>query len=68
MRECGVSRCRQQVYAQAEMCTYHEKLRAGLLEKATDYLSDTQIDAMMGGRTHEDGRKLDGYISSEVQP
>jgi hypothetical protein len=60
--------CRQQVYGESTHCSYHEKRLAGLLAPLEEYLSDTEIDATMGGREHHDGRRLDHFHSSEDSP
>ncbi|HEX7099333.1 MAG TPA: hypothetical protein VF377_08820 [Acidimicrobiia bacterium] len=43
------------------LCHYHQKLKAGLLQEAAEYLSDTEIDTLFGGRRRSDGRRLDHY-------
>lgn len=66
-------RCQQPAGTGAEQCTYHtrrsedgdsyyeRKVVLGLVQPVEDYLTDVEIGATLGGRKHEDGRRLDAY-------
>lgn len=46
-------------------CYYHDKLTGDLLQPVRSYLSESEISAMMSGRRHDDGRRLDAYVLEE---
>ena len=48
--------------AGTQLCSYHEKVKQGLLQPAAEVLSDVEIKTIMGGRFHGDGRRLDHYV------
>jgi hypothetical protein len=43
-------------------CYYHDKVAAKLLEQTVEYLSETELEQMFGGRRRNDGRRLDKYV------
>lgn len=47
------------------LCSYHQKLEDGLIERADEYLSARELEATLYGRAHGDGRRLDHYIIDE---
>jgi hypothetical protein len=64
MRTCSRKQCPQQALVVGdEFCYYHRKVNDGLISKLSDYLSDVEVNAMMDGRLHQDGRRLDHYFS-----
>lgn len=44
---------------------YHEKVCKGLLVPSVDLLTEAESRAMMQGRPHGDGRRLDAYCMDD---
>lgn len=65
MKRCGTPEieCPQTSYSwiKGTLCYYHTKLDRGLLVPVNRYLGETELDSMFGGRTRNDGRRLDNY-------
>lgn len=57
--------CPQYVYGKAKYCFYHTKLDSRLLTRADSFLSQTELEALFGGRRRSDGRRLDHYTSKK---
>jgi hypothetical protein len=68
VKRCLSQPCTQQVWSGNVRCYYHKKVHAGLLEPVENVLSDVEINTLMGGRLHQDGRRLDHYVSDDGQP
>lgn len=45
-----------------DLCFYHVRLFLERTERPTDFMSQEELDATMGGRPHGDGRRLDQYV------
>lgn len=67
--------CQQRVKGQHKLCAYHRhpdqhredayyhrKVVLGQVSLVEEYLDETEINATMNGRRHEDGRRLDAYV------
>lgn len=67
-RRCKSQPCNQQVWLGHGRCYYHEKVVARLLQPVDRYLSDVEINTSLAGRPHQDGRRLDHYVTDETQP
>jgi hypothetical protein len=60
VRSCEWPGCCQ--VSTGALCYYHDKCAADLLSPVDTYLTPTEIKAMLNGRSHGDGRRLDHYV------
>ncbi len=56
--------CFQLAYEKKEWCSYHLRLKSGLVSKVDKVLSTVELDTLFGGRRRDDGRRLDHYTKS----
>ncbi len=53
--------CLQIAYGKANWCSYHLKLKAGVVSRVDSVLTQVELDTLFGGRRRDDGRRLDHY-------
>lgn len=68
MKACPELPCQQRIYDRQERCVYHQKVRDGLLRRASDEFSAVELETLFEGRLHQDGRRLDHWVVADEEP